>query len=555
MKRLLIVATAALFTGLAVWFFFGSMLDFFGGSKLTVIAAKSPKSAVCVAALTETNSVIRETHDLLSLLADLDDSFKSNFRQVKRELRSVLGSDIFEQGGVQAASDLGLNLNEPVGFTLLELDYDDGPKGVVFNASVRDSEKIEFAINRIAEKKKWVVEEDERDGQLFWEVRESLGCAATILDGKLYVLFGNKSEDYVSDLESHLKECKIRPISEMRQYKKTVPNLPGSGALSVFVNLQSIIDSLPMDETPPLLLDLAGLAIEGNANEISAALLLAENSKIRDFMVTGTSCRDFLAKTERPIGMVCCSLSEPFEFFRYLSENTDKHSSGFEDETLEDAFGLNFDELCDLYSDGATGILTYPPGKDGNPKFMTFIKTNDREVALSVAEKFGPSGERLRKNEFGKNVIWSYEFEYSGSFCRGVVGDYIVLGDAEKQILNLARGECDGWEPICGGKQLASAELFGNDLLEMMSERFSGIAPRNALATAKEFFGDDIHLRAELNFQSGIAIVSVKPDGADFGKGACRILASLAWAPILDGWFEEEWRNEAAEVKAAAGGE
>ena len=199
--------------------------------------------------------------------------------------------------------------------------------------------------------------------------------------------------------------------------------------------MQSILDRVPTRDIPPLMLEFAGLGAELGADEVSVALLFAENSQLRDLVQVGSSCKEFIAKSDRPVFAACVSLNKPVELMRHIIEQTGSGGPGFEDATLERFFGVNYEELCNLYSDGAAGIMLFSGGKE-IPKYMTFLKTNDREQALFIAKKCCESGEEVR---IGENVIWTREFSGGDQMdCWGVVDDYIVSGNAEKQILNLS---------------------------------------------------------------------------------------------------------------------
>jgi hypothetical protein len=513
MKVLLALAGFASLT--LAWLFWGA-----NQSGLEQIAARSPRSATAVVAVSNPGSIIHETNNLIDSLSDIDENFKSEVNSFQRELRLFLETDGLDPDSLE--SDFGIDLSETLGLVVLEIDDDLEAKGVLFDAEIEKPKSLSYGLSRISDKQDFYFNKEVVKNEIELEISNGpVGMAGSIVNQRLSALFSDQTEDRILDLRNFKDEAKRRPLSEMRQFQKTVSSLPRKGDVRAFVNLQSIIDRLPTEEMPPLVLDFAGLGVEVGANQVSLALLLAQNSKLRDYMQTGSSCQEFLAKSDKPALVACVSLHQPFEIARYIEEQNGPTGSRFDDDELERIFGLNYRELCDLFADGAAGFMLFPGGK-GRPRIMTFVKTNDREKAFAMARMLGQGDEEVR---FGENMIRT-----SGYECWGVVDGYLVGGTAEKQILNLARGEGSGWNPSCGGKQLASAELFAGDFIETLSE----LMPEKAGVTARDFFGAEGSLHAEVTFDDSIAMAKIIPNGIDFGPGACQLITSMAWFSISE---------------------
>jgi hypothetical protein len=406
--------------------------------------------------------------------ADGDAEFKTKWDKSKKDAQEFYGFDVTSP---EAYPKAGFDIAQPISLAVMEPNAKHGgePSGVVLSFGVSD-EKAAIATMQNVAKQTHTTYKDDTTAQPTVHVTGQ-GTAMAFQDKRLYVMGGRDKTDSVQRLRDFLKQSqsKENSLQDADVFKKTLSGLP-RGDQSFFVNIKSIADSNP--EAAKQLKDLQGLGLSLGAKDASAFLLLDEKSEAKKFLVAGGSSRDFISQTDKPIVAITFSLAEPLKMMRSAAESTNgKKASEQMDKQLKQMLDLSPEDADALLKNAAGGILVFV---SKNPKEMPtgmgYLKIADKEKAKTILTRFG-----AQKTDTTTGVF----YKMGEMMAYGLIGDYIVFGNAVSQLEKLSKGEKGaGWTPKCGGAEILSGELAIKDALELAKNLPQSAAlPGNSLST------------------------------------------------------------------------
>jgi len=419
-----------------------------GTSSLLDVVGRVPETSPIVLTISRPSEMLRDLASRVKSLSQQSPEIGSGWEKARASSREVLGFDFTDPA---AWSKDGFDLSAPLTVAFQEFDRRGEFQGVVFSVGVTDGEKARGMIERAARREKADVRMNDGDPEVMLIDDDT---AVAVLEGRLYVAGGEDEDDMAAVLRNYLSDARRRPLSKNTDFRAAARGVAGKGLLGGYVNLRAVIASISQrtygPPPPSITKDLVAVTFRCDEKGTSAYLLLDGESGLLGFLDPGAECRDFLARMDEPLAAYSFSMARPLEFMlHFMREMGAGDQVDVFKSQMNTVTGLTFADLASQVRNGAGGAALYPaqPGQRFVPlSVANFFRVNDRSAALAALERAMAqqvSMNAVQVEKHGENVLYNKTGPFmSTSF--GIVGEYIVSGNAVTQIRNLASGRAAG---------------------------------------------------------------------------------------------------------------
>lgn len=402
-------------------------------------AAGAPQDALCVISIHRPAKSLADTNKQMDELGGGNAQLQQQWTLVRTMAGQAIG---FDPVSVRDWEEAGFDLARPWSLAVLALDRQTrAPTGIVMALGLKDERSALDTVRRIARKANQEPREDDKSDPKVTLLGNQ--CAAAVKDERLFLIAGPAGTDKAEEIREFLRQAERMPLRAKSEFKTATGGLPTEGDYAGYVSIKPLLGFVPPGQQLDVLGDLTSLAFAGGQNDFCLYLPLSSGGRLLRHLQPGAAPGEFLKKLDPPLAAMTLSLADPVAFVRYAVGQSGQGGVLVQLESMaKDALGMNLDELGEQLKNGCAGFAMYPAPGQSSPLTLAFVRAQDRAKAARVLEQKVGAVPGTEKVPFGENVLY-----VGGGSAAGLIGSYVVVGNATQQITDLAAGKTKGWRP------------------------------------------------------------------------------------------------------------
>lgn len=406
--------------------------------------------------------------------------------EIQEGITRELGLDVFSREALERA---GFDTTAPVVLNVPRQGLSDEPQAMVLSIGVNDEKRVLDSIEDMARRNDLEWGRDEVSGQEMYSIDGEM--ILLVREGRLYMGVGESSMAVTDALRDMLDGArkKLDDSEEFDRVRRSMSNANLAGYIPLYPIFRTIRDEMYYDDEKVvvdwLMDNFEALAIAADEGRSETMVSFTSRSTLDEQLKTAEACRDFLSRLDEPMAAMTVSLDKPVQLVLDIAEELGGRAAVSEMEReFEDEFEMTRADVEKIFEQLVGGIALYGIGRYGEPELLVFFmvsKTGEQTIKDFI-HKVDPKID----SQTCKNGVL-YRDRHDDDFLMGLIDGYFVVGNAMKELQDLADGRGDGWEPRCGGDALVSVEYR----LDKFMDGFRNVLPSEAVGIMRSFLGNN----------------------------------------------------------------
>jgi len=481
-----------------------------GGAEIPGIT-DAPRSAIAMGGLGSPDAIVNKLLAGINVLAQQEPQMQFSMEQFRSQSILYTGVDVLTPGNL---AKLGLDLSKPMTFAVTELLANNEPGGMVLSVGVANGDALKTVVRKLADKQKVTVTSDTRAEPAVDMIGKEMVFA--IADHRAYLMLGDRKSDMPMLLRGFLDQKSRTPLGNDSKMKTAVDGMGGAGDMNAYIDLQTII-AKAATKHPTLADALRSVAMKAGETQSAAYLALDPASALRKAIEPGDSCRDFVAKMDKPLALMTFSLAEPMQLVKLFADAAGSSATlAAGSEHMKAACGMDMAELGDVLKGGAGGIALFKSPGPLPVSIVVFAKLQNADA------------QKAEKAKAALNYVFQQGLglppPIAAQLQPAAVKGYFAIGSAPDQIKLLGTPGPDRWKPHYANKELLGVEYFIADMVAHMQALRGGAPVFNPLA------GQTVMNLALLQKNDGVAVMS---DSSQASVATISVIAAIAIPSLL----------------------